>query len=74
MQSPFDQQNTEQRFIDLETKVSHQELLLEELHEVLYQQQQTIDSLQAKLEFHIKRVQDAASTSEISASERPPHY
>lgn len=62
----------EERFITIEMKISHQERLLEELHEVIYKQQETIDKLQKKLE----QLEDMANAdNEIRpANEKPPHY
>lgn len=63
---------SEERFIAIEMKISHQDRLLEELHEVLYKQQETIEKLQKKL----KQVEDLANAdTEIRpANEKPPHY
>lgn len=62
----------EERFIAIESKLLHQERLLEELHEVIYQQQDTIDKLQKKL----KQIEEISnSENEIRpANEKPPHY
>lgn len=62
----------EDRFIAIETKLLHQENLLEELHQVLYQQQDSIDKLQKKL----KQFEDLSNAdNEIRpANEKPPHY
>ncbi len=62
----------DQRFIAIETKLLHQELMLEELHEVLYKQQDTIDLLQKRL----KKIEEMAQAdNEIRpAGEKPPHY
>ena len=63
---------SEERFISIETKLLHQERLLEELHEVIYQQQDTIDKLQKKL----KQLEEMSnSENEIRpTNEKPPHY
>lgn len=68
--------NTEQRFIDLESKIAHQDLLMEELHQVIYEQQKTIDKLEEKFTLLISRLKDTA-TGEVeigTANEKPPHY
>lgn len=66
---------TEQRLIDLETKIAHQEHLLEELNEVIYQQQKTIDKLEATISSLAKRYQDLlVGGDEIRPNEKPPHY
>lgn len=66
----------EQRFIDLESKLAHQDLLLEELHQVIYEQQKTIDRMEEKITVLVKRLKDSATADlEIgSANEKPPHY
>lgn len=68
---------SEQRLIDLETKIAHQEYLLEELHQVIYQQQKNIDRLDLTLSSLTKRLQESLRNedSEIRAhNEKPPHY
>lgn len=65
----------DQRFIDIETKASYQEKLLEELHLALYAQQKTIDRLQNQMAEIRKRTDEAAPESEIGpANQKPPHY
>jgi len=53
---------SEQRFIELETKLAHQEALLEELHEVLYKQQARIDQLTSSMKVLIQRNDDEEET------------
>ncbi len=62
----------EERFINIETKILHQERLLEELHHVMYEQQDRINKLEKKL----KQFEDMSNAdSEIRpANEKPPHY
>lgn len=62
----------EQRFINLETKISHQDMMLEELHEVLYKQQAEITALQKKLK--VLEEQFSSSNEIRPAGEKPPHY
>lgn len=68
--------DSEQRFIDLESKIAHQDHLMEELHLVIYEQQKTIDKLEEKFTVLVKRLKDSAvGEVEIgSANEKPPHY
>ncbi|MEK6627692.1 MAG: SlyX family protein [Bdellovibrionota bacterium] len=62
----------EERFINIESKILHQERLLEELHQVLYEQQTTIDKLEKKIK-ELKEIK--TEDSEIRpANEKPPHY
>lgn len=66
---------TEDRLIDIETKIAHQEHLLEELSQVLYEQQKTIDHLEKRLILLTKKFEDANDTGEIGpANQKPPHY
>lgn len=66
---------SEQRFIDIETKIAHQELLIEELNQVIYQQQKTIDKLEATLINLTKRLQGLGDGDDIRGpDEKPPHY
>ena len=66
----------EERLINIETKVSYQEDLIEELNKTIYQQQQKLDQLEAacrSLAGHIESL-SAAKNEGMSANERPPHY
>lgn len=66
---------SEQRFIDIETKIAHQEFLLEELNQVLYQQQKTIDALETTLKTLTKRLEGLGDGDSIRGpNEKPPHY
>ncbi len=66
----------ENRIIELETKISYQEHLIQELNDVVTHQQKQIDAL----ELEIKRIRDhlkGTSSSQIARPEEevpPPHY
>lgn len=66
----------ENRIIELETKISYQEHLLQELNEVITLQQRQID----KLEKSMRRVLDHLKSTQSSGIARPeddvppPHY
>ena len=66
----------ENRIIELETKISYQEHLIQELNDVITHQQKQIDAL----ELQMKRIQDHlknSSSSQIARPEEevpPPHY
>lgn len=66
----------EKRIIDLETKIAHQDLLLEELNQVIYQQQLQIDQLDKTLRQLAKRFKEALGSEgeDIRGHEKPPHY
>lgn len=66
--------NPEDRFVDIEIKLAHQEDLVETLNQTIYQQGRRIDQLEAmmaKLADHVRTLQDARQTP---LNERPPHY
>ncbi len=66
----------EDRLIDIETKMAHQEQLLTELNEVLTDQQAQISQLEALSQSLIDRLNslvDNAGAGQLT-DERPPHY
>lgn len=68
---------SEDRLIDLEVKITHQEFLIEQLNKALYQQQVQLDQLEALLKALGKRLQSGGGTSggDVGpADEKPPHY
>ena len=57
---------TEDRLVNIETKIAFQEDLLEELNKIVYQQQQKLDQLEAvcsSLAGHIQSLIEAARES-----------
>lgn len=66
---------TEERLVNIETKIAFQEDLIEELNKVIYQQQQKLSQLEAvcaSLSRHIQSLE--AGNDNKSVNERPPHY
>jgi SlyX protein len=61
----------EQRLVDLEVRYTHLERLVEELNQVVFAQQQTIDRLVRQLADLAQRTEAAAPTP---AADKPPHY
>lgn len=64
----------EDRFVDIEIKLAHQEDLVETLNQTIYQQGRRIDQLEAmvaKLAEHVRNLQEAG---QAPINERPPHY
>jgi SlyX protein len=64
----------EDRFVDIEIKLAHQEDLVETLNTTVYQQGRRIDQLEAmlaKLAEHVRNMQEAGQQP---LNERPPHY
>ena len=67
---------SEQRFVDLETKLAHQEHLLLELNEVITKQQENIMRLEELCDSIIERVRSLgeALPGDANVDEKPPHY
>ena len=66
----------ENKLIDLEIRLTHQENHIEELDKIIYQQQKTIDNLQQQLTILEKRLKTATESNIRLQSEEtpPPHY
>jgi SlyX protein len=58
----------EERLTDLEIKITRQDVLLEQLNDVIYEQQKQIDELVKKIKVLETKPGGAP------ANERPPHY
>ena len=67
---------SEERFIDLESRLAHQDQLLNELNDVVTSQQAKIMELNTLCQSLIERVRSMADTAPAtdSGDERPPHY
>ena len=67
---------SEERFIDLETKLAHQDQLLNELNDVVTSQQAKIMQLEELCKTLIQRVRAGGEglPESDSGDERPPHY
>jgi SlyX protein len=67
---------SEERFIDLESRLAHQDQLLHELNDVVTAQQAKImqlDELCRSLIDRVRSIGDGVSTGD-EGDERPPHY
>lgn len=67
---------SEERFIDLESRLAHQDQLLHELNDVVTAQQAKImqlDELCRSLIDRVRSMGDSVSTDD-QGDERPPHY
>jgi SlyX protein len=66
----------EQRLENIETKITFQEDLIEELNKVVYQQQKKLDRLEAVCESLVRHIESLAEARNegMPANERPPHY
>lgn len=67
---------SEERFIDLESRLAHQDQLLNELNDVVTGQQAKISALDELCRSLIARVRSMgdAMPAGDSGDERPPHY
>ena len=67
---------SEERFIDLETRLAHQDQLLNELNEVVTEQQARIMQLEELCKALVQRVRAAGDGGPDTdpGDERPPHY
>lgn len=67
---------TEERLIDIESKLAHQDQLLFELNDVITKQQEKIMRLETLCESIVERVRalGEAQSADESSDERPPHY
>lgn len=66
----------EERLVKLESKLGHQEYLLDVLNKTVYEQQKKIDELDALCIALAKRLADvhARLPDGLPANEKPPHY
>ena len=67
---------SEDRFIDMETRLAHQDQLLFELNDVITKQQEKIMRLEELCASIIERIRSLgdASASDAQTDEPPPHY
>lgn len=66
----------ENRLIDIEIKLSHQEHLLDELNQTVYRQQTRIAQLEATCEALARQLKEAPDngSERNGGNEKPPHY
>ena len=68
---------SEDRLVEIETKLAFQEQTIEDLNDVLYEQQQEIERLGAICDALVKRVKELSEFTpgiDAPANEKPPHY
>ncbi|WP_375539570.1 SlyX family protein [Rugamonas fusca] len=67
--------SNEERFIDIEIKLAHQEDLVEALNQRVYEQQQQLDKLELLCATLAQRLREQPQGGGAGlAHERPPHY
>ena len=67
---------SEERFIDMDTRLAHQDQLLIALNDVMTKQQEKIMRLEELCASIVERIRSLgdASPSDAQADEPPPHY
>jgi SlyX protein len=65
---------SDEKHIELETKIAFLEQSINELSDVLYTQQQTLDALQQNMAQISGKLRDTAEQAEQPADSKPPHY
>ena len=66
----------EEKIIDLEIRLTHQDDHIQELDKIIYQQQQTLDLMQAQITDLQGKMKNMTENNILSSSEEspPPHY
>ena len=68
---------SEERLVEIETKIAFQEKTIQDLNDVLCEQQQEIERLGSICDALVKRVKELSGFTpgmDAPANERPPHY
>ncbi len=68
---------SEERLVEIETKIAFQEQTIKDLNDVLYEQQQEIERLGSICDALAKRVKELSELTpgiDVQANEKPPHY
>ena len=68
---------SEERLVEIETKIAFQEPTIKDLNDVLYEQQQEIERLGSICDALVKRVKELSEFTlgiDAAANEKPPHY
>lgn len=66
--------DSEERFVNIELKLVHQEDLVEALNERVYEQQKQIDMLEDLVRALAERVRSSTLSNQTPINEPPPHY
>ncbi|MFM9434314.1 SlyX protein [Janthinobacterium sp. CG_23.3] len=64
----------EDRFIDIEIKLAHQEDMVESLNQLVYEQQKRINKLEAMCGALAQRIRDNSDGGANPVNDKPPHY
>ena len=66
--------SNEDRFVDIEIKLAHQEDMVESLNEVVIQQSRRIGQLEAMVSQLAEHIRNNAQSGANPVNEPPPHY
>jgi SlyX protein len=66
--------SNEDRFIDIEIKLAHQEDMVESLNEVVIEQSRRIDQLEAMVSQLAEHIRNNAQSGPNPVNDIPPHY
>jgi SlyX protein len=66
--------SNEDRFVDIEIKLAHQEDMVDELNQVVIQQSRRIDQLEAMVSQLAEHIRNNAQSGPNPVNEPPPHY
>ncbi len=64
----------EERFVDLEMRISHQEYMIDELNKAIFQQQNRIDQLETTILELAQHLSERMDSNMGPRHEKPPHY
>ena len=64
----------EERFVDLEMRISHQEDMIDELNKAIYHQQNRIDQLETTILELAQHLSERVDSNMVLRHEKPPHY
>ncbi len=68
---------SEERLVEIETKIAFQEKTIQDLNDVLCEQQQEIERLGSTCDALVKRVKELSEFTpgmDAPTNEKPPHY
>ena len=67
---------SEERFIDLEARIAHQDRAITELSDEIYRQRKQLDQLEATCQRLLERIRTLTepTENENQGTEQPPHY
>ena len=68
---------SDERLLDIETKLAYQEDLVDELNKIVTTQQSQLDELTEACRVLIERINeltDGGNSAAASSAEKPPHY